>query len=184
VTLFQFGRTITCTCGARVGREAGLRPSVRKGEPRFVCDAMLGRLARWLRVLGYDTLYDAGIEDAELVRRAVEGARFALTRDRRLPEEWRIDGCLVIEAEEPLAQLREVDEWVGLDWPRELFRRCLECNSPLDPAPSRVVSDRAPEAVRERHDEFWFCPSCERIYWPGSHARRMRRRLERVFEPR
>lgn len=63
---------------------------------------MLGRLARWLRVLGYDTLYDDAIEDADLVRRAIADGRFVLTRDRRLQEEWRVDGCLVLEADEPV----------------------------------------------------------------------------------
>lgn len=181
VTLFQFGRTITCTCGARVGREPDERTDVRRGEPRFICDAMLGRLARWLRVLGYDTLYDAGIDDADLVRRAIVDGRFLLTRDRRLPEEWRIDGCRVLKSDVPIEQLREVHASLGLEWPRDLFRRCLECNEPLEPAQPAVVSKRVPERVRRRHNEFWYCPSCERCYWPGSHLRRMTRRLEEVF---
>ncbi|NIQ57070.1 MAG: twitching motility protein PilT, partial [Gammaproteobacteria bacterium] len=96
-----------------------------RGEARFACDAMLGRLARWLRALSYDTVYDPEIEDEDLVRRAVRDGRFLLTRDRRLPEEWRIDGCLVLESDVPLDQLREVDDRLDLEWPRPLFRRCL-----------------------------------------------------------
>ena len=79
-------------------------------RPRFVADAMLGRLARWLRTLGYDTACDDAIPDAELVRRAFEEGRHILTGDRRLFDEWRIEGGLVIYAEKPLEQLSEVVE--------------------------------------------------------------------------
>ena len=82
VTLFQFGRTIRCTCGARVGLEHRIGPAVDEARPRFIADAMLGRLARWLRTLGYDTAYDDRIADADLVRRSLTEGRHLLTRDR------------------------------------------------------------------------------------------------------
>ncbi len=181
VTLFQFGRTIHCTCGARVGLEQRVGPPVSGKRPRFIADAMLGRLARWLRALGFDTAYDKAITDEELVRRAFEEGRYMLTRDRRLLEQWRIHGCLVVESEAPLEQLREVVAHLGLRPPEALFTRCLVCNRELVPAGADEVESRVPPAVRERHDAFVRCRDCGRVYWEGSHARRMRSALVRVF---
>lgn len=179
VTLFEFGRTIRCACGALVGREIRERPLPE--EPRFACDAMLGRTARWLRALGYDTAYEPDVEDANLVRRAVTERRIVLTKDRRIPEEWRIGGVVVLESEGPVETLREIDRRVGLEWPRELFTRCLECNVGLEPATAEQVEAKAPPRVRAEHDEFRRCPGCERVYWPGGHVRRLRRRLAEVL---
>lgn len=181
VTLFPFGRTIRCTCGARVGRERLERKLGVGPELRFFCDAMLGRVARWLRALGYDAAYDPEIEDAELVRRAVEEERVILTRDRKLAEEWRIEGCVVLESDDPLKSLDILDRRFDLGWPRPLFRRCLACNVWLEQAPRTAVERHAPQRLRDRGSEFRRCPSCERLYWEGSHTRRMRRRLEETL---
>lgn len=182
VTLFQYGRTIDCTCGARVGRAIEQRVASTASPPRFFCDAMLGRLARWLRVLDYDTEYDPDIEDEYLVRRAIEECRTILTRDRALPDEWRIgQSCVVIKAEDAMGQLREVVRVLDLERPHALFRRCLECNAPLSGASPEEVGDRVPPRVRATHDRFHRCPVCRRIYWEGDHTRRMRRRVDAVF---
>ena len=89
----------------------GLAPRRRLAEsdaPRFLADAMLGRLARWLRLLGFDTAYAERLADGELVRRAIEEERWILTRDRSLPQEWRVSGVHVLAAEELVEQLRDV----------------------------------------------------------------------------
>lgn len=196
VTLFQFGRTITCACGARVGREVEERVLSPRAEPRFHCDAMLGRLARWLRALGFDTAYDADIADADLVRRAWEEGRWILTCDRRLQEEWRVGGCLVLHEQEPLTRLAEVLSHFGISEPRCTFTRCLECNEALETIDAETASDRAtetraadraartrvPDRVLRAHDMFSYCPGCGRVYWEGSHTRRMRRRLKEFLE--
>jgi hypothetical protein len=171
VTRFAFGRTLSCTCGARIAPE--IVAYERPGPPRFVADDMLGRLARWLRALGHDTLHTPGVPDAVLVRTAFEQRRLLLTRDRRLSREWRFDGCVVVNAAKPAAQLRELDERlaIGRDWRARLFSRCMVCNTVLEtlppPEPGRVHS---------------FCPSCGRIYWEGRHTQRMRAFLTRVLE--
>jgi uncharacterized protein with PIN domain len=179
-TLFGLGRTIHCTCGRRVGLEHRLGPPVTVDRPHFIADAMLGRLARWLRTLGYDTAYDDAIADEELVRRAVEEGRHILTRDRRLFEEWRVSGQLV-RADKPLDQLREVASALGLPAPERLFTRCRVCNGLLRPLADELVLDRVPPRVRERERTFFNCPDCGRVYWRGSHTDRMRKVLEGVF---
>lgn len=176
VTLFEYGRTIHCACGRRVGREIRARAPTG-AEPRFLCDAMVGRLARWLRAIGCDAAFAGDVEDAALVRRAVDEGRAIVTRDRRLSVEWRIPDVLVLESEDPLEGVRRVVERFGLAWPRELFTRCLECNVPLRPAGADEVADRVPTHVRRTRDRFRRCPSCGRVYWEGSHTERMRRRL-------
>jgi uncharacterized protein with PIN domain len=179
VALFAFGRTLDCTCGARVG----LEPRVRAGaapELRFMADAMLGRLARWLRTLGYDTRFDASIEDAELARRAILEERTVLTRDRSFPHEWRVPRVLVLEATRPLEQLREVARAERLDQ-RRLFTRCSMCNSRLEPSTRDGVARRVPERVLASCEQFRACPRCGRVYWEGSHTARMRRALDTVL---
>jgi uncharacterized protein with PIN domain len=177
VALFPFGRTIHCTCGSRVGLEPRVR-SASGGEVRFAVDAMLGRLARWLRIMGCDAAYEAGIEDANLVRCALEENRVILTRDRALPAEWRVPRVLVLSAEAPLDQLREVVRTFELDWRARLFTRCNRCNAELLPADRADVEGRVPDRVLREQSAFLRCPRCERVYWSGSHTDRMRRVLD------
>lgn len=175
---FTNGRTLHCTCGARVGQRVVARAST--GPPRFMVDAMLGGLARWLRVLGYDAAYEAGIPDGDLVRRAASEGRIALTRDRRLPEEWWIEDLVVLRSDEQLEQLREIAPVFSLT--RDgLFTRCTRCNLSLAPMSLDEAADRVPPLVRERSAALQHCPSCDRIYWEGSHTERMRRTLDRVL---
>jgi uncharacterized protein with PIN domain len=181
VTLFQFGRTIHCACGHRVGLEHRLTVPVPAERPRFIADAMLGRLARWLRTLGYDTVYDDAIPDAELVRRALVEGRLILTRDRKLFDEWRVDGGLVLRAEGTLEQLAEVAATFRLPPPARLFTRCRVCNGVLEPAERDALEDRVPARVWDRVQDFAQCPNCGRVYWEGSHTDRMRSVLARVF---
>jgi hypothetical protein len=184
VTLFEFGRTIHCACGARVGMEKRLGPRVTAGEPRFFADAMLGGLARWLRILGFDTAYDPHIADEVLVRRALAEGRHILTRDRRLPVEWRVNPCTLVEASDADEQLREVVEAFDLVDRIRLFSRCALCNTPLEPIPEEEARKRVPPRVMEHHDSFSRCPECDQVYWEGSHTLRMRDRLSEILSGR
>ncbi len=183
VALFQFGRTFHCSCGARVAHEARVRSATPDPIPRFISDAMAGRLARWLRVIGFDTAYRPDISDAELVRQAVEERRVILTRDHSLPEEWRAPQLVLLQSEKPLAQLREVVERFGLDWRAGLFTRCSRCNGRLAPARRAEVESQAPPRVLADHERFTRCTACGRLYWEGSHTVRMRRTLARALDP-
>jgi hypothetical protein len=142
---------------------------------------MLGRLARWLRVLGYDTSWDARSDDAALARQAAREDRILLTCDRRLAAERRPGRCLVLDPGDPLAQLRRVVEHFGLDAERDLFLRCTRCNVALEEVEKSAVGDRVPERTLRELDRFTRCPRCGRVYWEGSHARRMRRALEQAL---
>jgi hypothetical protein len=151
-------------------------------QDRFVADAMLGRLARWLRVLGFDTLYDTALHDPALVRIADAEGRVLLTRDRLLLRELRPARSLEIRHDRPLEQLHAVVEALALDPPVELFTRCMVCNTLLS---EDIAGDAAlqllPPDFDERPPFVRLCTGCGRVYWFGSHTRRMRITLERAL---
>jgi uncharacterized protein len=151
------------------------------GALRFAADAMLGRLARWLRVLGYDTSYDETLADPVLVQLAREQSRLLLTRDRHLLRELRPARAFEVRQDDPLQQLRDVVLELALPPPTGLFTRCLLCNAPLDAMERQEALAALPEAVRDLPGPVRRCPSCGRLYWDGSHVRRMRAALERVL---
>jgi uncharacterized protein len=142
---------------------------------------MLGRLARWLRVLGCDTAYDPATHDPALVDWARTEERILLTRDRRLLLELRPDRALFIVEDRPLQQLRQVVTELGLGAPSELFTRCLVCNAELRPATEAESASVVPLEARGLPGPVRRCPGCGRVYWPGSHARRMCAALGRAF---
>jgi uncharacterized protein with PIN domain len=180
-SLFAFGRTRHCTCGTRVGLAVQSSAADPASSPRFFADAMLGRLARWLRILGYDTSYEAHVEDAALVRRAVQEKRVILTRDRALPEEFRVPALVLVEAERPAEQLRELVTRLGLDTEGRLFTRCSRCNAELEPVPRSQIAERVPARVLRDHERFKHCPGCGRVYWEGSHVDRIRSAIRRAL---
>ena len=147
--------------------------------PRFAADAMLGRLARWLRVLGYDTWYDIRVPDAELVRLAETEERVLLTRDRHLLRELRPARALEVRQDDPLQQLHDVVRALALEPPATLFTRCLLCNAPLEDLAREEAAPLLPAGVQDVPGPVRRCPVCARLYWDGSHVRRMRAALER-----
>jgi uncharacterized protein len=144
--------------------------------PRFLADAMLGRLARWLRVLGFDTIYDPSLHDEALVRLAESEDRVLLTRDRHLLRERHPRNAVEVTRDAPLEQLVALVDQLTLRPPAELFTRCLVCNAMLEDVPRDVAS--LPPMARELPGPIRQCPDCKRLYWPGSHVRRMTRALE------
>lgn len=143
---------------------------------RFLCDEMLVRLARLLRAAGYDTYLASGGEpDAALLKLAREEGRILITRDKRLaastPESVLVEGRGVEEEAESLSR------GVLLDWNFAPFTRCVMDNAHLRDATLDEI-DRMPESVREGPGPFRACPACGRLYWPGSHVRRIGERLE------
>ena len=141
-----------------------------------------GRLARWLRLLGFDCAYDAAITDEALVRLACAEGRTILTRDRRLPEEWWVPGVYLVGAEDLLGQLEEVIGEFDLAPSVRLLTRCNECNRALAPLARDQAAGRVPPRVLELHESFAECPGCGRVYWEGSHAARIRGLVEGLRE--
>ena len=160
---------------------AGPGGGVLSAEPRFAAEAMLGRLARWLRVLGYDTFYDSAVADPVLVRLAEDEQRLLLTRDRHLLRELRPARSLEVRQDDPLHQLRELVLQLQLQAPQALFTRCLLCNAGLRVLERADALPLLPEGVRELPGPVRRCPTCGRLYWDGSHVRRMRAAIERVL---
>jgi uncharacterized protein len=152
---------------------------------RFLCDAMLGGLAKWLRAAGYDTYYareGTDVADGSLTRKALEEGRVLLTSDGGFLERKPVrDGSVVflriphLPLEE---QLRLVAEHFDL---ARRQSRCMECNGELDVVPPGAVAHRVPRGVVRDHEEFFLCKSCGRVFWHGSHWDRITGRLERVF---
>ena len=150
--------------------------------PPFAADAMLARLARWLRTLGWDTSLDPHLDDRELVRRADGEGRILLTRDRLLLRELQPARALEIRHDEPLRQLQQVVTTLALPAPASLFTRCTVCNAPLAPPLDAAARERLlPPDVRQLPGPARQCPVCARVYWRGSHARRMREGIERAL---
>ena len=150
--------------------------------PRLIADAMLGALARWLRILDVDVTYDPSLDDPELVERAVAEGRTILTRDRRLVERRLARNHLLIRSDQVAEQVRQVlaDLQIEPD-PEQILRRCLRCNTPLETIPAEQARARVPPWVARTQEEFRGCPGCGRIYWRGTHVDRMRKRLEAML---
>ena len=149
---------------------------------KLIADGMLGRLARWLRILGYDTLYAPAWEDNELVRRARAEGRLLLTRDTALAQRRGIQSLLV-EAQTLPAQLREVVDKLGLQ-AESLFSRCSLCNLPLEGISKDAAQSRVPPYVFATQEHFHRCPGCGRIYWRGTHWQGMRKLLDEIAHDR
>jgi uncharacterized protein len=151
------------------------------GEPRFFADSMLGKLARWLRTLGFDVEYEKDIDDSELVERAVREGRIILTRDTLLIKRRRIrGGYIFIESDSIGEQLRQLSAIYGTGFERFLTR-CLRCNALLEGVPRSGIEDKVPPYVYNTREKFMRCPRCGRIYWAGTHREKMLKALSRLL---
>jgi uncharacterized protein with PIN domain len=149
--------------------------------PRFIADAMLGRLAKWLRALGYDVAYERKIEDAALLARARAEGRRLLTRDAYLVRRRDLPpGTVLVRSDHLREQLAQVVAELGLSVDRYRFTRCIDCNTPLTAVARDAVRDIVPQYVFETQARFGRCPGCGRVYWPGTHWARMRERLDQL----
>ena len=144
---------------------------------RLLCDHMLGTLAKWLRFMGYDTTYPVPLGDTELLALSAREDRILLTRDKELAS--RSSRTIRVRSDDLEAQIREVASALELKLVDPLSR-CSLCNATLIPARLEDVGDLVPEGVRARHDVFWQCPSCRKVYWQGSHWDKMVERLNRL----
>jgi len=146
-------------------------------EIKFIADVMVGKLARWLRILGYDVLYSNTFDDDEIVIEAESTGRIILTRDTGLYRRRTRAQCVLIESDDYKKQVRQVTLRFDLkDF--NFLSRCLECNVLLEPIDKEGAFEKVPPFVYLTHDRFASCPSCNRVYWHGSHAEEMLRQFE------
>lgn len=150
--------------------------------PKFIVDRNVGKLTGWLRLMGYDARFFDGSDDAELVAVAGAEGRVILSRDtqimkRRLITSGQIKAVL-IESDQPEQQIRQVVDTLALDSHFRPFTICLECNQPLVEREKDEVKELVPPYVFKTQDQFMQCPSCQRIYWRGTHWRAMTKKLE------
>ncbi|MDN4060900.1 Mut7-C RNAse domain-containing protein [Massilia sp. YIM B02769] len=177
VAVYPAFSTLDVTALTRVPR---LSPGEQQAPPRFVADAHLGGLARLLRMAGFDTLYDNHYGDDEIVAIAADEDRVVLTRDRELLKRRAVvQGCY-LHAIKPAEQFRELYDRLALAASARPFSLCLHCNLALRAVDKAFVLDALPPSVRELHDEFHTCDACRRVFWKGSHHKRMCALLDAV----
>lgn len=167
----------------REGDSVEVHPWQTQPSPRrFLADEHLGGLARFLRMLGFDTEHRPGMKDSEICRIASAENRVVLSRDRELLKCRDVHlGCYVHERKAE-AQLREVARRFDLAPHARPFTLCLACNLPLEPAGLEQARAYAPQAKLERYRDFRRCPGCAKIFWEGSHFARMRQALARHID--
>jgi hypothetical protein len=153
-----------------------------ESDIKFFADDMVGRLCWWLRMIGYDTAYERDIEDDDLARRAQEEDRIVLTRDTTFAERYPDLTVLSLPTDRPEVQLWLVLRAYQLDYDHAWFSRCLVCNDELLPVHKEKYAERIPPHVLETLDEFWYCRTCDQLFWKGTHHKNMMMKLERLKE--
>ncbi len=138
-------------------------------EPRFIADIHLGRLVAYLRLAGFDTVYEPPWDDPVLARRSADEDRILLTRDRELLKRSIVTRGYFVQNTKPRAQFEELARRFGLAPLMRPFTRCARCNARLREVSKAAVLDRLPPRTRREHDEFLECASCHHVYWRGSH---------------
>ena len=146
----------------------------------------MGKLAKLLRIMGYDTLFFNGKNDAHMIATALAEGRVTLTRDtqimkRRVVTSGRLKAVL-IESDEPERQIQQVINTLNLDCQSKPFTICLECNQPLLERSKELVKDLVPPYVFQTQNQYMECPTCHRIYWRGTHWQAMTKKLEKFMK--
>lgn len=140
---------------------------------RFILDVHLGKLAKYLRLCGFDSLFNTGLNDIQIIELSLKELRIILTRDKGLLKNKRVTHGFWIRSSDPAEQTRDVIRKFDLKNSVNPFTRCLECNGMLTDASKEEILDKLPPKTREFYDKFKKCQGCGKIYWEGSHYERM-----------
>ena len=154
---------------------------VMANDAQFVADAMLGKLTKWLRVMGIDVMYDPAAIDVQLLQCAERRGRILLTRDRRLMRRRGPAQRLYIESDYYHEQVRQVVQAFRLAESIQVFSRCLQCNTLLRAIAKQFVVERVPPHVHATQMTFKHCAICDRLYWGGTHRDNMLRQLQAML---
>ena len=147
-------------------------------EPRFIIDANLGRLARYLRLLGFDTLYRNNYHDQEIAHIAQRDRRIVLTRDRALLQHKLITHGYFVRSDKPREQVKEILARLDLYDQARPFTRCMRCNGEMEDVEKHAVDHQLQPRTRQYYDRFRRCTACGQAYWKGSHFEKMERLCE------
>ena len=150
-------------------------------KQKFFVDAMLGKLARWLRILGYDTAYERNMADGAIVDRVLNEHRWLLTRDRFLVQRKAVrDRFTLIRSDIVTEQLRQIRTELGirLAIDQETVCRCGACNHILENIPPVQAGPRVPPFIAKHHTHFTGCPNCGQLYWAGTHWSHLQQQLK------
>jgi uncharacterized protein with PIN domain len=149
--------------------------------PRFAAEKTLGRLTKWLRLLGFDTRYESELTGKKFID-TLEKDRVLLTRTRRIQNQFASRKLIFVESDHLPQQLKQIFRELGLkEAQTRPFSRCLQCNVPIVTVEKISIRGRVPDYIFELHDRFQKCPECDRIYWPGSHTRRSLEKIQQVL---
>ena len=150
-------------------------------EAKFIVDANVGKLVRWLRMMGYDAVFFDEPDDGRMVKLALAQGRTVITRDsvfmkRRAVTSGRVR-ALLVAGDDPESQMRDVIGTLHLDNNYRPFTRCLECNTELNVRDKTDIAQLVPPRVYEKQQQYMACPLCGRIYWRGTHWQAMKKKL-------
>jgi len=167
---------------ARIALGMGVEREPTTAEPvKFLADAMVGKLARWLRILGYDTLYFKKIDNDRLIELAQSEERWLITRDARLIDRRPGLPHTLIRDDHLKQQLRQIVQELHLSPSAGLLTRCIECNSVLESIPKKQAQPAVPSYVFRTQEQFSRCPHCGRLYWKGTHEEKIRAKVKELI---
>jgi uncharacterized protein with PIN domain len=150
--------------------------------PRFAAEKTLGRLTKWLRLLGFDTRYEFELSGKKFIE-TLENDRILLTRTRRIQKQFASRKLIFVESDHLVQQLKQVFDELDMQAAQTRpFSRCLQCNALIEMVEKAVIWGRVPDYIFETHDRFQKCPECDRIYWPGSHTRRSLEKIRQLLD--
>ncbi len=158
-----------------------LRPKPLR-RPKFVLDVHLGALARYMRMLSFDTKYQNNLTDKEIIQISVQEKRAILTRDVGILKHSKVVRGYYLRNTTPLKQIKEIVNRFDLKNEKKEFTRCLECNSILKRIDKKIIEEKLPLKVKEEQKEFYICKSCRKIYWHGTHVEKMKLLIETIFK--
>ncbi len=148
--------------------------------PKFVLDVHLGKLARYLRMLGFDSVYKNNYTEGEIIKISLNEKRTILTKDKEILKRKEITHGCYVRSIYPKIQLKEIVERFDLKRSIKEFSRCMECNTVLKPAEKVKFTGSLPQKVKEFQNEFYICEGCNKIYWSGSHYERMKKIISEI----
>jgi uncharacterized protein with PIN domain len=150
--------------------------------PRFAAERTLGRLTKWLRLLGFDTQYEGDLADKKFID-TLENDRILLTRTQRIRNQFASRRMIFVESDHLEQQLKQIFRELGLKADQtKPFSRCLQCNVPIVAVAKSCLWGHIPDYIFETHDHFNQCPQCNRVFWPGSHTRRSLVKIRQLFD--